>query len=158
MGGTSGNSREGTDSIVVSGGYEDDEDFGDELIYTGHGGNHPATKQQVADQDVDAHGNAGLVRSQLDGLPVRVIRGAHGDPAYSPPTGFRDDGLFQVVNHWSKTGKSGHRIWQFHLVQLREGDTTALPPYVPPPAGTARPVPRRRGGGTSKEASLFSVP
>jgi putative restriction endonuclease len=32
MGGTSGNSREGTDSIVVSGGYEDDEDFGDELI------------------------------------------------------------------------------------------------------------------------------
>jgi putative restriction endonuclease len=142
VGGTSGNSREGADSIVVSGGYEDDVDFGDELIYTGHGGNDPATKQQVADQDIDAYGNAGLVRSQLDGLPVRVIRGARGDPAYSPPDGFRYDGLFQVVDHWSKTGKSGYRIWQFHLVQLHEGDTTALPPDVPPPAGRAGPVPR----------------
>jgi hypothetical protein len=70
---------------VVSGGYIDDEDFGDELIYTGHGGNDPATKQQIADQELDAPGNAGLARSQLDGLPVRVIRGASGDPAYSPP-------------------------------------------------------------------------
>jgi putative restriction endonuclease len=85
QGGTSGNSREGADSIVVSGGYEDDVDLGDELIYTGHGGNNPATKQQVADQVINAPGNAGLVRSQLDGLPVRVIRGARGDPAYSPP-------------------------------------------------------------------------
>lgn len=108
----------------------------------GHGGSHPATKQQIADQDIDAHGNAGLVRSQLDGLPVRVIRGAHGDPAYSPPTGFRYDGLFQVANHWSKAGKSGYRIWQFHLVRLREGDTTAPPLGVPPPAGTAGAVPR----------------
>jgi putative restriction endonuclease len=44
MGGISGNGREGADSIVVSGGYIDDEDFGDELIYTGHGGNNSATK------------------------------------------------------------------------------------------------------------------
>jgi hypothetical protein len=50
IGGISGNGREGADSIVVSGGYIDDEDFGDELIYTGHGGNDPATKRQIADQ------------------------------------------------------------------------------------------------------------
>lgn len=86
MGGISGNGREGADSIVVSGGYIDDQDFGDELIYTGHGGNDPGTKQQIADQELDAPGNAGLARSQLDGLPVRVIRGAAGDSAYSPPT------------------------------------------------------------------------
>jgi putative restriction endonuclease len=85
MGGISGNGREGADSIVVSGGYIDDQDFGDELIYTGHGGNDPATRKQIADQELDAPGNAGLARSQLDGLPVRVIRGAAGDPAYSPP-------------------------------------------------------------------------
>jgi putative restriction endonuclease len=142
MGGTSGNGREGTDSIVVSGGYEDDQDYDDELIYTGHGGNNPATKQQVADQDINAPGNAGLVRSQLDGLPVRVIRGARGNPSHSPQVGFRYDGLYQVVNHWSKAGRSGYRIWQFHLTRLQEDEITALPPDVESPAGTAGPVPR----------------
>ena len=33
----SGNGREDANSIVASGGYIDDEDFGDELIYTGAG-------------------------------------------------------------------------------------------------------------------------
>jgi len=32
--GISGNGHEGADSIVVSGGYEDDEDYGNALIYT----------------------------------------------------------------------------------------------------------------------------
>lgn len=142
MAGISGNGREGADSIVVSGGYEDDEDYGDELIYTGHGGNDAATKQQVADQHIDAPGNAGLARSQLDGLPVRVIRGAGGEAAYSPQIGLRYDGLFRVANHWSKTGRSGYRIWQFHLIELRAGETTALPSDVQPPVGRTGPVPR----------------
>jgi putative restriction endonuclease len=41
--GISGAGSEGADFIVVSGGYEDDEDYGDELVYTGHGGNDPQT-------------------------------------------------------------------------------------------------------------------
>jgi hypothetical protein len=28
----------GAESIVVSGGYKDDNDFGDVIVYTGHGG------------------------------------------------------------------------------------------------------------------------
>jgi putative restriction endonuclease len=44
MAGISGNGHEGADSIVVSGGYEDDEDYGDELIYTGHGGNDQSSR------------------------------------------------------------------------------------------------------------------
>jgi hypothetical protein len=36
-------SQTGAESIVVSGGYEDDEDHGDTIIYTGHGGNDPQT-------------------------------------------------------------------------------------------------------------------
>src|SRR5437016_7008157 len=71
--------KDGAESIVVSGGYVDDEDHGNEIVYTGQGGNDPATKRQVADQ-VLALGNVGLARSQLDGRPVRVIRGAGGDP------------------------------------------------------------------------------
>jgi putative restriction endonuclease len=31
--GISGTESEGADSIVLSGGYEDDEDFGDEIVY-----------------------------------------------------------------------------------------------------------------------------
>jgi putative restriction endonuclease len=33
--GISGSTAEGADSIVVSGGYEDDRNLGDEIIYTG---------------------------------------------------------------------------------------------------------------------------
>ena len=35
--GISGSQTEGAESIVLSGGYEDDADHGDMLIYTGHG-------------------------------------------------------------------------------------------------------------------------
>ena len=37
-------------SIVLSGGYVDDEDLGDEIIYTGEGGRDPNTGLQVSDQ------------------------------------------------------------------------------------------------------------
>jgi putative restriction endonuclease len=71
-----------------------------------------------------------------------VIRGAGGDATHSPSAGFRYDGLFRVTNHWSKTGRSGYRIWQFHLVQLHEGETTPLPADVQPPVKMTGPVPR----------------
>src|SRR5687768_12107490 len=70
QGGISGAAAEGADSIVVSGGYEDDQDFGDQIVYTGHGGNDPNTGQQVADQVLE-RGNAALARNYADGLPVR---------------------------------------------------------------------------------------
>lgn len=40
--GISGSAQEGADSIVLSGGYEDDLDEGSWIVYTGHGGNDPA--------------------------------------------------------------------------------------------------------------------
>ena len=48
--GISGSQQEGADSIVLSGGYEDDEDRGDIILYTGHGGRDLDTGKQVADQ------------------------------------------------------------------------------------------------------------
>src|SRR5262245_22039326 len=36
--GIAGTATDGADSIVLSGGYEDDEDLGDMIIYTGSGG------------------------------------------------------------------------------------------------------------------------
>lgn len=47
MAGISGSGENGADSIVVSGGYEDDLDLGDEIVYTGQGGNDPNTGKQA---------------------------------------------------------------------------------------------------------------
>ena len=75
MHGIDGNGNEGVASIMLSGGYEDDVDWGDEIIYTGHGGNDPKTKEQIADQSWQDNDNKGLVVSKLRNIPVRVIRG-----------------------------------------------------------------------------------
>lgn len=117
--GISGSQHEGADSIVVSGGYEDDADLGDRLIYTGAGGNNPATGEQVEDQYLTRQ-NLALVISEQERLPVRVVRGSGGDPTYSPPDGYRYDGLYRVVRHWSETGRSGFRIWRFEMVELED--------------------------------------
>ena len=45
-----GRPEAGAESIVASGGYEDDEDLGDVIIYTGQGGRNSETGRQVADQ------------------------------------------------------------------------------------------------------------
>ena len=79
--GISGAAAEGADSIVVSGGYEDDEDYGTTIIYTGHGGNDPASGRQVRDQEL-TQGNLALAHSCIEGLPVSVVRGAGGDPVF----------------------------------------------------------------------------
>jgi putative restriction endonuclease len=39
--GIAGRGAEGAESIVLNEGYEDDEDLGDEIIYTGEGGRDP---------------------------------------------------------------------------------------------------------------------
>ena len=113
--GISGSSKIGADSIVISGGYEDDEDFGQEIIYTGHGGNDPNTGQQIANQSL-TRGNMALAKSCIGGLPVRVVRGSDSGSDYAPKSGFRYDGLYYVESYWSEIGKSGFRVWRFKLV------------------------------------------
>ena len=60
--GISGSADEGADSIVLSGGYEDDQDYGDVIVYTGHGGRDPTSCQQTSDQTL-TRGNLALTRS-----------------------------------------------------------------------------------------------
>lgn len=45
--GISGRAADGCDAIVVSGGYRDDRDFGDVIIYTGEGGQDGFGGRQV---------------------------------------------------------------------------------------------------------------
>ena len=48
--GIAGSGRQGATSVVIAGGYEDTQDFGDVIIYTGHGGRDPETGHQRTDQ------------------------------------------------------------------------------------------------------------
>jgi putative restriction endonuclease len=109
--------EDGADSIVLSGGYGDDVDYGDEIVYTGHGGRHPNNGQQIADQEF-ARGNAGLARNKTSGLPVRVIRGSQLDSPFAPEQGYRYDGLYNVESFWEETGKSGFKVWRYQLVKI----------------------------------------
>ncbi len=123
--GIAGSQKEGADSIVISGGYEDDQDFGDEIVYTGHGG-RDGNGKQIADQTL-TRGNLALAKNEIDGLPIRVIRGAHKGNPFAPASGYRYDGLYRVDSHWSETGKSGFKMYRFRLLKLNN----ALPPKAP---------------------------
>ena len=85
-------------------------------------------------------GNAALALNHAQGLPVRVIRGANGDPTFSPATGYRFDGLFDVADYWQETGKSGFQIWRFRLV--KRGSASAS---VAGPGARGGPQPRATG-------------
>jgi putative restriction endonuclease len=113
--GIDGNAKNGTAAIILSGGYEDDEDNGDEIIYTGAGGNDPNTGRQIEDQSWDNRGNAGLLTSMDQGLPVRVSRGYKHKSDYSPKSGYTYAGLYSVVDAWEEIGKSGFKICRFRL-------------------------------------------
>jgi putative restriction endonuclease len=115
-GGIDGNGKEGTAAIVLSGGYEDDEDLGDEIIYTGAGGRDQETGKQIEDQSWDNPGNAGLLICENKGLPVRVIRGFKHKSQWSPSSGYTYAGLYSVVESWEKKGKSGHKVCMYRLV------------------------------------------
>jgi len=112
--------------VVLAGGYEDTQDFGHEILYTGHGGRDVETGRQIGHQ-VLTRGNLALVTNNLLGLPVRVVRGARHPSPYAPSLGYRYDGLYVVSDYWRERGRSGFRIWRFRLVKL-----TTVPPAESP--------------------------
>ena len=111
MAGIWGRENEGSCSIVLSGGYEDDIDNLDYILYTGQGGQDDRGKQ-VSDQEF-SRGNKGLQLSCEYGLPVRVTRGHQIQNG--PESGYRYDGLYYVTSYERIIGKSGHYICRFHL-------------------------------------------
>ncbi|CAL5014195.1 unnamed protein product [Urochloa decumbens] len=106
-------------SIVSSGGYLDDEDTGDVLVYTGSGGRQRNRLDHHADQTLE-RGNLALHNSYLYGVEVRVIRG-HICGLTPNATGrkvYVYDGLYRVVSSTFGPGKSGHDVCKFKLVRL----------------------------------------
>jgi len=106
-------------SIVLSGGYSDDLDLGDEILYTGYGGRDPDTGRQVADQELTSW-NLALSRNPLLGVPVRVVRGADPANPFAPASGYRYDGLYDVVSFSPAVGRDGFRIFHYRLVRLAD--------------------------------------
>jgi len=135
------------ESIVISGGYSDDRDYGDVIIYTGAGGQSaPGSGVQVADQKIEG-ANKALVRAQNDGTPIRVIRGSGGDPDFSPVSGYRYDGLYEVRKHWFKRSVDGPLIVQFELVAVDYGFQSIAKTsqgLTSPPSGNASPDRKER--------------
>lgn len=154
--GISGTKAEGADSVVVSGGYTDDEDHGDYLIYTGHGGKDGGSKH-TKDQSPDAPGNAGLITSWVSALPVRVIRGPHAASSYAPPKGYQYAGLFLVTEYWVETGKDGFLVLRFRLDRIPEQvELVTKSPAEPDPAYASSTITRRiRDTALSREVKAM---
>lgn len=112
-----GTPLKGCYSVVVSGQYEDDEDMGDTILYTGVGGRDDGTKRQTGHQDMGRPENAALERSMHTGQPIRVIRSIQ---LQRGPKGYRYDGLYRVVEAKETKGKSGYKICQFRLERCAE--------------------------------------
>ncbi|MEO3858415.1 YDG/SRA domain-containing protein [Acrocarpospora sp. B8E8] len=124
--GICGTADRGAESIVVSGGYKDDHDYGNVIIYTGHGGRDPNTGRQVRDQSAYDSGNAALIKSIMTGFPVRVVRGSGGNPEFSPQAGYSYDGLYTVTDYWTKKGVDGFSVLQFRLEKQLNAPASAM--------------------------------
>ncbi|KAF7311203.1 Carboxymuconolactone decarboxylase [Mycena kentingensis (nom. inval.)] len=145
--------RFGAYSVLLNGGYEDDVDEGNRIVYTGQGKgdvfgkNGSAKGVQQGDQSW-TRGNLGLKRSLQDGRSVRVIRGSQGGSRFAPESGFRYDGLYKVTYVCREKGREGYWVCRFKM--QRESDQPPIPtraiaaPMTPKKKrkdGVRRPIP-----------------
>ena len=112
-----GRQDEGSASIVLSGGYADDIDDGEYILYTGQGGRDPVSGKQIKDQEFTLV-NKGLQLNKEYNHPVRVTRGHQVDRG--PDEGYRYDGLYYVTDYERVKGREGFFVCRFHL-QKEEG-------------------------------------
>lgn len=103
-------------SIVSSGGYEDNVEDGDVLIYSGQGGNIYRKDKEIMDQKLE-RGNLALEKSLHRGNDVRVIRGMK-DVANTTGKVYVYDGLYKIQGSWVEKGKSGCNVFKYKLVRL----------------------------------------
>ena len=150
--GIHGNNAEGCYSIVTSGGYEDDEDHGDEIIYTGSGGRDLSGNKRTATNSKDqtltgmnknlafncvAHKGCRQCTKERgcdkcrarwrEGKPIRVCRNEKLHNEFSPAEGIRYDGIYKLVDYWPQKGKAGFIVYRYLL--RRDDDEPA--PWTP---------------------------
>ncbi|XP_050377739.1 YDG domain-containing protein At5g47150-like [Argentina anserina] len=99
-------------SIVASGGYADDLQSKDSLIYTGQGGN-PERGKDPQDQKLE-RGNLAL-KNSVQKNHVRVIRGS--ELVYGSRT-YVYDGLYMVEKCWQERGALGKLVFKFQMNRI----------------------------------------
>lgn len=120
--GISGQSNVGAQSVVLSGGYVEDEDHGEWFLYTGSGGrdlsgNKRTNKEQSFDQEFKNF-NEALRVSCKKGYPVRVIRSyKEKRSSYAPEKDLRYDGIYRIEKCWRKFGQQGFKICRYLFVR-----------------------------------------
>jgi len=122
--GIAGQSGVGAQSVVLSGGYEDDRDEGEWFLYTGSGGrdlsgNKRTNKEQSFDQEF-TNMNLALKLSCMKGLPVRVVRSfKEKRSSYAPTvdTPVRYDGIYRILSCWRKPGNQGPLVCRYLFVR-----------------------------------------
>lgn len=142
--GIHGRESEGAYSIVLSGGYVDDVDDGNEFTYSGSGGRDLSGNKRTAKQSMDQKltamnkalarncdaavdsKNGGSAASWTNGKPVRVVRNHKGSKTskYAPKDGNRYDGIYKVVKYWPEKGKNGFIVWKY---LFKRDDPTPAP-------------------------------
>ena len=142
------------EAIILSGGYVDDIDEGDVVVYTGQGGRDPSSRRQTANQTFE-RGNRWLQYNSVEGIPVRLTRGHQLDSPYAPPRGYRYDGLYQVVSYWQEKGRDGFVVCRFRLERLPGQPAIGEPPSsggnaTSPPQVTGNDEPRRAAVTTNR--------
>ncbi|WOG85781.1 hypothetical protein DCAR_0104974 [Daucus carota subsp. sativus] len=107
-------------SIVASGGYADELDNSDVLIYSGQGGLSGKDKQPE-DQKLE-RGNLALKNSIKFGNFVRVVRGSKetkasesADARAKTVMTYVYDGLYTVERYWQEEGAHGKLVFKFEL-------------------------------------------
>ena len=130
--GIDGNKKDGAASIVLSGGYPDDLDSGDYLVYTGQGGQ--LNQKQVKDQSFETPGNKALLTSQLHGNPVRVFRGIRKESDKNRIV-YQYGGLYSVTGSSHETGIEGFEMCRFILEKVKPLEAIALIPSISLSAG-----------------------
>ncbi|XP_068562317.1 E3 ubiquitin-protein ligase UHRF2-like isoform X1 [Cebidichthys violaceus] len=144
VGGIHGRSNDGSYSLVLAGGFEDEVDRGDEFTYTGSGGRDLSGNKRIGEHSFDqtlTHMNRALAlncdaplndkdgaesKNWRAGKPVRVVRSSKGRriSKYAPEEGNRYDGIYKVVKYWPEIGKCGYLVWRY---LLRRDDSEPAP-------------------------------
>ncbi|RXN07911.1 E3 ubiquitin- ligase UHRF2 isoform X1 [Labeo rohita] len=116
VGGIHGRSNDGSYSLVLAGGFEDEVDRGDEFTYTGSGGRDLSGNKRIGEHSFDqtlTHMNRALALNcdaplnDKDGAESRNWRA--GKP---------------VVKYWPEIGKCGFLVWRY---LLRRDDVEPAP-------------------------------
>ncbi|KAL2502000.1 Histone-lysine N-methyltransferase [Forsythia ovata] len=100
-------------SIVSSGGYDDEGEDGDVLIYSGQGG---LKDGQMSDQKLE-RGNLALEKSLHRANEVRVIRGVREFPGATGKI-YVYDGLYKIQESWTEKNRSGCNVFKYKLVRV----------------------------------------